>query len=252
VNLVGIGGGVATHNAATRIQLYVAANNTTTTGTEVADFRHDTIDIGTNTDADMTLGRNVSGEVAAMAIDTGTGGFTVLAGTANASIGGAIQMTSKGKLSHFTAIQGGLDGSSPVLTLEASGSGADVAIIAGDSIFMDSVDSINIESSAGVINIGADAVAQNINIGTGAAARVITVGNVTGATGVAYDAGTAGHAFTGDMGFYGTTPVAQSAAYTPTNVVTDRAYDANSTSTAELADVLGTLIADLQALGLIG
>ena len=42
------------------------------------------------------------------------------------------------------------------------------------------------------------------------------------------------------------------AAYTPSNVTTDRTYDADATSTAELADVLGTLIADLQALGLVG
>lgn len=43
-----------------------------------------------------------------------------------------------------------------------------------------------------------------------------------------------------------------SAAYTPTNVTTDRAYDANATSVDELADVVGTLISDLQATGLIG
>ncbi len=55
-----------------------------------------------------------------------------------------------------------------------------------------------------------------------------------------------------NVGFYGTAPVAQSAAYSPTNVVTDRAYDADSTTLAEVADVLGTLIADLQATGLIG
>lgn len=54
------------------------------------------------------------------------------------------------------------------------------------------------------------------------------------------------------LGFYGATPVAQSAAYTPTNVTTDRAYDANATTVNELADVLGTLIADLQATGIIG
>ena len=35
-------------------------------------------------------------------------------------------------------------------------------------------------------------------------------------------------------------------AYTPTNVVTDRSYDADATTIAELADVLGTLIADLK------
>lgn len=40
-------------------------------------------------------------------------------------------------------------------------------------------------------------------------------------------------------------------AYTPTNVTTDRSYDANATTVDELADVLGTLIADLQTAGVI-
>ena len=71
----------------------------------------------------------------------------------------------------------------------------------------------------------------------------------TGATGVRID-GLLEHTGT-LLGFYGVTPVVQAAAYTPTNVSTDRAYDANATSVDELADVLGTLIADLQAVGLI-
>jgi phage baseplate assembly protein gpV len=53
-------------------------------------------------------------------------------------------------------------------------------------------------------------------------------------------------------GFYGVAPVAQSAAYTPTNVTTDRSYDANATTLDELADVVGTMIADLQSVGLFG
>lgn len=53
------------------------------------------------------------------------------------------------------------------------------------------------------------------------------------------------------LGLFGTTPAVQPPAYTPINVVTDRAYDADSTTTAELADVLGTLIADLQSLGVV-
>lgn len=40
--------------------------------------------------------------------------------------------------------------------------------------------------------------------------------------------------------------------YLVTNVVTDRAYDANATTINELADVLGTLIADLQTRGILG
>lgn len=54
------------------------------------------------------------------------------------------------------------------------------------------------------------------------------------------------------VGFYAVAPTTRSAAYTPTNVTTDRAYDANSTSIDEIADVLGTLIADLQLTGIIG
>jgi hypothetical protein len=40
-------------------------------------------------------------------------------------------------------------------------------------------------------------------------------------------------------------------AYTPTNVVTDRSFDANSTSLNEIADVLGTLINDLQSVNIL-
>lgn len=54
-----------------------------------------------------------------------------------------------------------------------------------------------------------------------------------------------------NLGFYGVTPTPRSSAYTPTNVSADRAYDANATSIDELADVVGTLIADLQLVGII-
>lgn len=45
--------------------------------------------------------------------------------------------------------------------------------------------------------------------------------------------------------------LASVATYTATNVTTDRSFDADSTSTGELADVLGTLIADLRSKGFI-
>jgi hypothetical protein len=43
-----------------------------------------------------------------------------------------------------------------------------------------------------------------------------------------------------------------SSAYTPSNVTTDRSYDANATTLDELADIVGTMIADLQAKGILG
>jgi hypothetical protein len=54
------------------------------------------------------------------------------------------------------------------------------------------------------------------------------------------------------LGFFGTAPTTKPSAYTLTNVSTDRSYDANSTTVDELADVVGTLVADLQSMGLVG
>jgi hypothetical protein len=53
------------------------------------------------------------------------------------------------------------------------------------------------------------------------------------------------------LGFFGVAAVSRPGSYTPANVTTDRSYDADATTLAEVADVLGTLIADLQSLGLI-
>jgi len=53
------------------------------------------------------------------------------------------------------------------------------------------------------------------------------------------------------IGFLGAAAVARPSAYTPSNVTTDRSYDANATTLDELADVVGTLIQDLQAYGLL-
>ena len=55
-----------------------------------------------------------------------------------------------------------------------------------------------------------------------------------------------------EMGFFGHAAAVQPAAYTVSNVTTDRTYDANSTTLDEVADVLGTLLADLKSVGLVG
>jgi hypothetical protein len=48
----------------------------------------------------------------------------------------------------------------------------------------------------------------------------------------------------------GTLTVGTAPTYTPSNVTTDRTFDANVTTINELADVVGTIIADLQTIGL--
>jgi len=57
---------------------------------------------------------------------------------------------------------------------------------------IDAAGVLELNSSAGIISVGNDAVAQNINVGTGAAARTISIGNSTGATAVDVDCGTGG------------------------------------------------------------
>jgi hypothetical protein len=80
---------------------------------------------------------------------------------------------------------------------------------------------------------------------TGAALVSSTLG-VTGATTLTNLAGTGSRMVIASAAGLLSAP-ALSSAYSITNVTTDRAYNANSTSIDELADVLGTLIADLQA-----
>ena len=55
-----------------------------------------------------------------------------------------------------------------------------------------------------------------------------------------------------EIAFFGAAGAAQAGNYSVSNVSTDRAYDADSVTIGELADVLGTLIDDLQSYGLIG
>lgn len=65
------------------------------------------------------------------------------------------------------------------------------AITSSSSLDIDAAGALSINSSAGVINVGNDAVNQNLNLGT-AGVRTVTLGNVTGATAVAINSGT-GH-----------------------------------------------------------
>jgi len=84
-------------------------------------------------------------------------------------------------------------GDGPDTQMSFDASDFNVSTTGGTNI--DTTGALALNSSAGAINIGNDAVAQAINIGTGAAARTITIGNTTGATGLVFDSGTNGHTF---------------------------------------------------------
>jgi len=83
----------------------------------------------------------------------------------------------------------------------------DMVLSSEDVIEIGAVGNIEIESSAGTIGIGVDAVAQNMSIGTGAAARVIQIGNATGATEVEITGGSAGITLTPTLGIMTAAPL---------------------------------------------
>lgn len=75
------------------------------------------------------------------------------------------------------------------VNIVSTGTG-DLTFNSADTVLIDSAGVLELNSSAGVIGIGNDAVAQAINIGTGAAARTVTIGNGSGASSVVLNSGT--------------------------------------------------------------
>lgn len=72
----------------------------------------------------------------------------------------------------------------------------------------------------------------------------LTLGTVTGTK--------IGTAATQKLGFFNATPVVQPGPYTTSNVTPTTTLNASTATTADVANVLGTLIDDLKALGLVG
>jgi len=108
-------------------------------------------------------------------------------GAVNIGTGAAARTITMGNISGATALA--LNSGTGGIALVSTTSG-DITIASADTCLIDCAGVLELNSSAGVIGIGNDAVAQNINIGTGAAARTITVGNASGATSVVINAGT--------------------------------------------------------------
>jgi hypothetical protein len=76
---------------------------------------------------------------------------------------------------------------------------ANGGIDSNDTLLLDAYGVLELNSSAGAIGIGNDAVSQAINVGTGGAARTITMGNATGSTTVNIHAGSGNVNITGNL-----------------------------------------------------
>lgn len=181
-------------------------------------------------------------------IDAGTGGIVVTA------TDGAISL-----ISGTGAINVGTDAAAHIVTVGStnttaqtvvqSGSG-DVVVTSTDAVTIDSAGVLELNSSAGVIGIGNDAVAQDINLGTGAAVRIITIGNETGASGTVIECGT------GDIEV-GTSPTAHNVTVGSTNSTCDTVIQSGTggvsldSADAILIDAVGVLELNSSA-GVIG
>lgn len=126
--------------------------------------------------------------------------------------------------------------------MAGDGIGSDIAFGAGD---------VNENADALIYYNGTNFIIDPDNVGSGIVLIGVTGDDNMRLTDIEID-GDLNHDGS-NVGFFGTAPAAQSAAYNITNVTTDRDYDASAPPGDQvLADTLGTLIQDLQALGIIG
>jgi len=144
----------------------------------------------------VVTGGEAVGDAVQLTATDAAGGITLAAGTGGITVGatnGNVAVTSG-----TGTLDIGVDASAHVVTVGStnttcqtviqSGTG-DITITSTDAVTIDSVGVLELNSSAGVIGIGNDAIAQDINIATGAAAKVLTLGNTNTTSGVVLDSG---------------------------------------------------------------
>lgn len=133
---------------------------------------------------------NINGGPASIIMTTDDGEISLSSGTGAINIGtdaAAAKTITIGNVTGATGLV--LNSGTAGIQMASTGAG-DITLNSSDTVLIDSAGVLELNSSAGVISIGNDAVAQNMNIGTGAAARIVTIGNATGATSVVVDVGT--------------------------------------------------------------
>ena len=120
-----------------------------------------TIDASSDLDLNSSGGViNVGNDDVAQNINIGTGASTRTITLGNATGATAVSITS----------------GTGNIALASTGTGG-ITINSDDTLLLDADGVLELNSSAGAINIGNDAVAQEINIGSGVAARTIQIGN---------------------------------------------------------------------------
>ena len=112
----------------------------------------------------------------------------------NIGTGAAARTITVGNVTGATALN--LNAGTGGIALASTGAG-DITLDSDDTLLLDADGVLELNSSAGAINIGNDAVAQAVNIATGAAARAITIGNAASAS-LTMEAGVGAASLTAD------------------------------------------------------
>ena len=175
------------------------------------------INIGTGAAARTVTIGNTTGATS-LVFNTGTGSFDVNAGgIIDLDSVGALSLNSSGGVINIgddavaQNINVGTGAAARVITIGNatgatglaldSGSGGiiltsgGVLTLSGTTACTLSGSSVSINTSAGTIDIGSNALAQSVNLGTGAGAKAVTVGSLTGAASLSLKAGTGLMAF---------------------------------------------------------
>jgi len=129
-----------------------------------------------------------TGDITALLGDIVADAGNIEATSGSITAGNGLVATAGGaNITGATVIAAGVGG----ILASTSGTG-DITFDSDDTFIVDADGVIEINSSAGAINIGNDADAQPINIGTGASTRAITIGSVVGASTLSILAGSGG------------------------------------------------------------
>ena len=103
-------------------------------------------------------------------------GNDAVAQPVNVGTGAAARTVTVGNVTGATAVV--VNAGTGGIALTSTGAG-DIVLDSDDTLLLDADGVLELNSSAGAISVGNDAVAQAVNVGTGAAARTITVGKGT-------------------------------------------------------------------------
>ena len=128
-------------------------------------------------------GATLSTTNSAISINSGTGTVSISTDSTTATVN--IATGASDKTARFGSIAGAsqtiIQSGTAGVQITSAGTG-DITLASADTVLIDAAGVLELNSSAGIIGIGNDAVAAAINIGTGAADRDITIGNVTAST----------------------------------------------------------------------